>query len=83
MNTYEHSVSLDVSRSTGCTMCLKRCPTEAIRITNGHAVINPDRCIDCGVCQTVAGEAILEDTEASEEDVNFNAENADKWEVVE
>ena len=50
MNTYEHSVSLDVSRCTGCTMCLKRCPTEAIRITNGHAVINPDRCIDCGVC---------------------------------
>ena len=50
MNTYEHSVSLDVSRCTGCTMCLKRCPTEAIRITDGHAVINPDRCIDCGVC---------------------------------
>ena len=50
MNTYEHSVSIDVSRCTGCTMCLKRCPTEAIRIKDGHAVINPDRCIDCGVC---------------------------------
>ena len=50
MNTYQHSVSLDVSRCTGCTMCLKRCPTEAIRIKDGHAVINPDRCIDCGVC---------------------------------
>ncbi|MBQ8415287.1 MAG: 4Fe-4S binding protein [Clostridia bacterium] len=50
MNTYEHSVSLDVSKCTGCTMCLKRCPTEAIRIHDGHAKINPDRCIDCGVC---------------------------------
>ena len=50
MNTYEHSVSIDVSRCTGCTMGLKRCPTEAIRIKDGHAVINPDRCIDCGVC---------------------------------
>lgn len=50
MNTYEHSVSLDVSRCTGCTMCLKRCPTEAIRIHDGHAQINPERCIDCGVC---------------------------------
>ena len=50
MNTYEHSVSLDVSRCTGCTMCLKRCPTEAIRIKDGHAVIDPNRCIDCGVC---------------------------------
>ncbi|MBE6590246.1 MAG: 4Fe-4S dicluster domain-containing protein [Ruminococcaceae bacterium] len=50
MNTYEHSVSLDVSRCTGCTMCLKRCPTEAIRIHDGHAQIDPNRCIDCGVC---------------------------------
>ncbi len=50
MNTYEHSVSLDVSRCTGCTTCLKHCPTEAIRIQDGHAHINPDRCIDCGIC---------------------------------
>lgn len=50
MNTYEHSVSLDLSRCTGCTTCLKHCPTEAIRIQDGHAKINADRCIDCGVC---------------------------------
>lgn len=50
MNTYEHSVSLDSSRCTGCTTCIKRCPTEAIRVDNGKAVINSDRCIDCGEC---------------------------------
>lgn len=50
MHNYEHSVSLDVSRCTGCTTCLKRCPTEAIRIHDGHAVIDTHRCIDCGVC---------------------------------
>ena len=50
MNTYDHSVSLDISRCTGCTMCLKHCPTEAIRIHDGHAQIDPNRCIDCGVC---------------------------------
>ena len=50
MNSYEHSVSIDLSRCTGCTTCLKHCPTEAIRIQDGHARINPDRCIDCGVC---------------------------------
>lgn len=51
MNTeYKHSVSLDISKCKGCTACLKRCPTEAIRIRDGHAVINPARCIDCGVC---------------------------------
>ena len=50
MNTYEHSVSLDLSRCTGCTTCLKHCPTEAIRIQDGHAKINTNRCIDCGIC---------------------------------
>ena len=47
---YKHSVSLDVSKCKGCTACLKRCPTEAIRIRGGHAVINPIKCIDCGEC---------------------------------
>lgn len=50
MQNYKHSVLLDEGKCTGCTTCLKHCPTEAIRIRNGHAVINPDRCIDCGEC---------------------------------
>ncbi len=50
MDHYVHSVSLDPARCTGCTSCLKRCPTEAIRIHNGHAEIAPERCIDCGAC---------------------------------
>ena len=50
MNTYEHSVLLDRDKCTGCTTCLRRCPTEAIRIRDNHAVINQDRCIDCGEC---------------------------------
>ena len=50
MYTYEHSVLLDESKCTGCTTCLKHCPTEAIRIKGGRALINPKRCIDCGEC---------------------------------
>lgn len=50
MYTYEHSVLLDESKCTGCTTCLKHCPTEAIRIKDGRAMINPKRCIDCGEC---------------------------------
>ena len=50
MNTYIHSVSLDQSKCTGCTTCMKHCPTEAIRVKNGCAEINPNRCIDCGEC---------------------------------
>lgn len=50
MNVYKHSVSLETERCTGCTTCLKHCPTEAIRIQNGQAKIDPKRCIDCGLC---------------------------------
>ncbi|MBR6650440.1 MAG: 4Fe-4S binding protein [Clostridia bacterium] len=50
MTEYKHSVSLDVSKCKGCTHCLKRCPTEAIRIRNGKADINSEKCIDCGEC---------------------------------
>ena len=48
MNMYEHSVYLDVSKCNGCTTCLRHCPTEAIRIRDGHAYIIQDRCIACG-----------------------------------
>ncbi len=50
MITYEHSVYLDTPKCNGCTTCLKHCPTQAIRIRDGHAVINQERCIDCGEC---------------------------------
>ena len=48
--TYLHSVSLDRNKCTGCTTCLKRCPTEAIRIRHNSASIIHERCIDCGEC---------------------------------
>ncbi len=48
--SYKHSVTLDVSKCKGCTNCIKRCPTEAIRVRDGHAIIKVDKCIDCGEC---------------------------------
>ena len=50
---YRHSVSLDRDKCKGCTHCMKRCPVEAIRIHNGKAQINANRCIDCGLCIAV------------------------------
>lgn len=40
----------DPSRCVGCTDCVKRCPTEAIRVRNRKARIIKDRCIACGEC---------------------------------
>lgn len=50
MSKYFHSVQLDADRCCGCTNCLKRCPTEAIRVHDGKAKILSERCIDCGEC---------------------------------
>ncbi len=50
MIVYKHSVSLDATKCKGCTTCLRRCPTQAIRIRDGKACINPNLCIDCGEC---------------------------------
>ena len=50
MGIFFHSVTLDESKCVGCTNCIKRCPTEAIRVRNGKAVITSERCIDCGEC---------------------------------
>ena len=50
MPQYLHSVTLDVNRCKGCTNCIKRCPTEAIRVRDGHAIIKEENCIDCGEC---------------------------------
>ena len=50
MSQYYQSVTLDKDKCTGCTSCLKRCPTEAIRVRDGKARIIKERCIDCGEC---------------------------------
>ncbi len=47
---YFHSVTLNTAKCKGCTNCIKHCPTEAIRVRSGKAVIIKERCIDCGVC---------------------------------
>ena len=44
------SVHLDEALCKGCINCIKRCPTQAIRVRNGKAVITKEFCIDCGEC---------------------------------
>ena len=50
MDKYFHSVRLEREKCSGCTNCIKRCPTEAIRVQKGKAKIMDERCIDCGEC---------------------------------
>ena len=50
MDKFYHSVRLDPNLCKGCINCIKRCPTEAIRVRNKKAQINSKFCIDCGEC---------------------------------
>lgn len=45
-----HSIIFNQEKCTGCTACVKACPTEAIRVSRSKAVIYDTRCIDCGRC---------------------------------
>ena len=50
MESIFHSVTIDSEKCKGCINCIKRCPTQAIRVRNGKAQIIDERCIDCGEC---------------------------------
>ncbi|MEG0109741.1 MAG: 4Fe-4S binding protein, partial [Oscillospiraceae bacterium] len=50
MKDFFHSVTLDKDLCKGCINCIKRCPTEAIRVRDSRAHIIKERCIDCGEC---------------------------------
>lgn len=46
---HNHYVLIDENRCNGCVLCMKACPTKAIRVRNGLAYIEGE-CIYCGEC---------------------------------
>jgi len=50
MSKFFTSVRLKEDLCMGCINCIKRCPTQAIRVRNQKAVITKEFCIDCGEC---------------------------------
>lgn len=53
MNKYYHSIRVDTDKCDGRMKCMRACPTQAIRIRDGTAMIIEEKCIDCGECITV------------------------------
>jgi len=50
MGEFHHALHIDNQLCIGCTHCMRVCPTEALRVLNGKAVLDPSKCIDCGEC---------------------------------
>ncbi len=47
-----HRAAVAPALCTGCRVCVKRCPMDAIAVTGGVAAIDEARCIGCGLCAT-------------------------------
>jgi ferredoxin len=63
------------------TDCVEVCPVDCFYEGENFLVINPDECIDCGVCEPECpAEAILPDTESGLEAwVELNTKYAAIW----
>lgn len=46
----KHSIKLKKDKCFGCTVCIKQCPTQAIRVYGGRSETIDSKCIDCGEC---------------------------------
>jgi Na+-translocating ferredoxin:NAD+ oxidoreductase RNF subunit RnfB len=44
------SIFINAKACNGCIICLRACPTKAIRVKAGLAYILPELCVDCGEC---------------------------------
>jgi ferredoxin len=63
------------------TDCVEVCPVDCFYEGENMLVINPDECIDCGVCEPECpAEAIIPDTEPNTDKwVEFNAKYSALW----
>src|SRR5512143_1669847 len=50
MADYYHALRVDPELCQGHLVCMRRCPTQAIRIRRNKAVISEELCVDCGTC---------------------------------
>jgi ferredoxin len=65
------------------TDCVEVCPVDCFYEGENMLVINPDECIDCGVCvPECPAEAIFPESEDLQKWVEFNREYAEKWPVI-
>ena len=48
--TFHHALKIQKEICIGCAHCMNVCPTGALRVREGKAVLLEERCVDCGEC---------------------------------
>ena len=67
------------------TDCVEVCPVDCFYEGEEMLVINPDECIDCGVCEPECpADAIIADTDPlfTQRLYDINAKWSEQWEVI-
>ena len=79
---------VDAKKCIGCTICVRsgECPTNAIEMKNGKAVIDSSKCIGCGICAKKCPFAAIHEVEFADNTAQMNEEKvpevADSTEVT-
>ncbi|HHI87979.1 MAG TPA: 4Fe-4S dicluster domain-containing protein [Candidatus Cloacimonetes bacterium] len=68
---------VNATKCIGCTICVRSggCPTDAIEMKNGKAVIDSRKCIGCGICAkkcpfgAIYEVEIMDSTEQADEEI--------------
>jgi len=64
---------VDKNRCTGCQICIRECPVNAISMKDGKAEIDMDKCIRCKKCHEICpNQAIRHDSEKIKKDKKAN-----------
>ena len=66
-------IGIIIEKCTGCTLCIKVCPFDAIRIMDKKAILDLDKCNLCGACVPACKfKAILLEKEEAKTKVNVS-----------
>jgi len=62
-------------KCVGCSICIEKCPVDAISMQAEKAQIDMDKCIHCGTCHSVCPqEAVRHDGEKIPQYIELNVE---------
>lgn len=73
-------ITIDIEQCTGCGLCVKACPFNAIKVENEVAIVDLDLCNYCGACvEECPSEAIVVERDAPAEGVKDLSSYQDLW----